>query len=47
VSGDLDPQALLARAKTETGLSDWGDPTFTERFGQAVAHINSIAMDAA
>lgn len=41
----LDPSALLARATEATGLSDWGDPTFAERFGLAVAHINSIPMD--
>src|SRR5690606_37906583 len=29
----LDPAELLAGAKTETCLSDWGDPTFEERFG--------------
>jgi hypothetical protein len=43
----LDAQALLARAEGETGLADWGDPTFTERFGLAVNHINGIAMDTA
>jgi len=47
VSDALDAQALLARAKEETGLSDWGDATFEERFGLAVNHINSIPMDAA
>jgi hypothetical protein len=44
---ELDPQALLGRAKDATGLSDWGDNGFEERFGLAVAHINSIPMDAA
>lgn len=43
----LDPSQLLARAKDATGLSDWGDDTFEHRFGLAVAHINSIPMDAA
>ncbi|MFA7603460.1 MAG: sulfotransferase [Novosphingobium sp.] len=47
MSEALDAQALLDRARTETGLSDWGDPTFEQRFGLAVAHINSIPMDAA
>lgn len=42
---DLDAGALLERAKVETGLTDWGDPTFEERFKLAVAHINSIPMD--
>ena len=43
----LDPQALLARAKAETGLDDWGDASFEERLSLAVAHINSIPMDSA
>ncbi|MFT4026580.1 MAG: sulfotransferase [Novosphingobium sp.] len=43
----LDAAVLLTRAKATTGLSDWGDPSFEERFGLAVAHINSIPMDAA
>jgi len=47
VDNQLDAGALLARAKAETGLSDWGDPSFEERLGLAVAHINGIAMDAA
>ncbi len=47
MTGDLKAGALLARATAETGLSDWSDPSFTERFGLAVAHINTIAMDAA
>ena len=38
---------LLDRAMADTGLSDWGDPSFEERFGLAVAHINSIPMDQA
>ncbi len=47
MSADLDPTALLARAETETGLSDWADASFPERFAAAVAHINTIPMDAA
>jgi hypothetical protein len=47
VDNKLDPQALLARAKADTGLSDWGDPSFEERLGLAVNHINGIPMDAA
>jgi hypothetical protein len=43
----LDADALLGRARDETGLSDWGDDSFTERFALAVAHINTIPMDAA
>lgn len=45
VEGKLDAAAILARAKAETGLSDWGDDGFEERLGLAVAHINSIPMD--
>jgi hypothetical protein len=47
VDGKLDPAALLSRAQERAGLSDWGDPTFTDRFALAVTHINSIPMDAA
>ncbi len=47
IEGGLDAGALLARAKAETGLSDWGDPSFEERLGLAVDHINAIPMDAA
>lgn len=43
----LDAQELLERAQRATGLSDWADPTFPERFQLAVDHINSIPMDAA
>ncbi len=41
----LDAGALLARAQDETGLSDWGDDSFPERFGLAIDHINTIGMD--
>ena len=47
MSEPLDPQALLARARADTGLTDWGDPSFEDRLGLAVAHINTIPMDAA
>ncbi|RJF91288.1 sulfotransferase family protein [Sphingomonas cavernae] len=43
----LDTQALLAAAEAETGLSDWGDPSFRDRFGQAVDLIRSANMDEA
>lgn len=43
----LEAGALLARAKAETGLSDWGEDSFEQRFGLAVNHINSIPMDEA
>lgn len=42
----LNAEALLARARAETGLSDWGDPTLPERFALAVEAINSARMDA-
>ncbi|MEZ5742272.1 MAG: hypothetical protein R3D89_00730 [Sphingomonadaceae bacterium] len=44
---DLDAAAMLDRAKAETGLSDWADPGFSERFALAVDHIEKIPMDAA
>ena len=43
----LDAAALLERACERTGLGDWGDPTFADRFALAVAHINAIPMDRA
>jgi hypothetical protein len=45
-SAQLDSRVLLAKAEGETGLAQWGDPTFPTRFGQAVDHLNSIGMDA-
>jgi hypothetical protein len=47
IDNQLDAGALLARAKAETSLDDWGDPSFEERLGLAVAHINTIPMDGA
>jgi hypothetical protein len=47
MNGALIAGALLVFAKQETGLSDWGDDTFEKRFGLAVKHINTIAMDGA
>jgi len=44
---DLDAQHLLQQAQTATDLFDWADDGFPERFAMAVAHINSIPMDAA
>lgn len=46
-SPGLDAQQLLEKAQRATGLGDWSDPTFPDRFALAVAHINSIPMDAA
>ena len=36
----------MARAETETGLYEYGDPTLPERFGVVVDLLNSIGMDA-
>ena len=46
-SDKLEAGHLLGRAEARTGLSDWSDPTFPERFALAVDHINAIPMDAA
>lgn len=45
--GKFDAAEMLTRAQAETGLTDWGDRTFPERFGLAVDHINGIPMEAA
>jgi Sulfotransferase family len=41
----LDADALLSQAKAETGLTDYGDDTLRDRFGQAVAYLDSVGMD--
>lgn len=41
----LDADALLAAAEAETGLSDYGDPTFKERFAIAAQQILACGMD--
>jgi hypothetical protein len=43
----LDAGALLTTARDDTGLHDWGDPTFEARFAQAVDVIASAGMDGA
>jgi len=43
----LDTSALLREACTRTGLKDWGDPSFVERFGLAVDAIRAAGMDEA
>ena len=43
----LNPDALLAEAQTRTGLTDWGDETFPERFRLAVGFIQRAGMDEA
>lgn len=42
----LDADALISAAERETGLADWGDPTFRERFGIAVTLLKERKMDA-
>lgn len=41
----LDAALLLAEAQRRTGLSDWGDPTFPDRFALAVDALRRAAMD--
>ncbi len=43
----LNADALLAEAKTRTGLSDFGDDTLPARFHLAVDHLKSIGMNEA
>lgn len=47
MSGILDAQALLAAAEAETGLSDYGDDSFRERFALAVEQLRKANMDEA
>jgi len=42
----LKAEALMAAAEKQTGLSDWGDPTFAERFSQVVDLVQQANMDA-
>lgn len=44
---ELDAQQLLLEAQQRTGLSDWADHGFPQRFALAMEHINTIAMDTA
>lgn len=41
----LNADALLATAEAKTGLADWGDDSFRDRFKQAVELIRSANMD--
>lgn len=43
----LDARELLASARAETGLKDYGDPTLPERFAMAVEHLNGLGLDSA
>lgn len=45
MSALLDAGAMLARAETETGLTDYGDPSLARRFGAAVDLLNDLGMD--
>ena len=47
LAATLDSESLLAAAQVQTGLADWGDPGFRDRFAQAVALIRSAGMDEA
>ncbi|TAL02854.1 MAG: sulfotransferase [Rhodospirillaceae bacterium] len=40
----LNADALLAQAETQTGLKDWGDDTFPNRFRQAAALLRNVGM---
>jgi hypothetical protein len=42
----LDAATLLTAAEQQTGLSEWGDPTFRERFAMAVSSIRDRGMNA-
>ena len=46
MTGQLDPAQMLARAESETGLHDYGDPTLPARFALTVDHLNRLGMDA-
>ncbi len=46
MAAPLDPHALLATAEDATGLSDWGEPGFRERFAVSVDAINAAGLDA-
>ncbi len=41
----LDPAVLLKRAQDETGLTDWADSGFPERFATIVDHLSTIGLD--
>ena len=43
----LDPETLLAKARSETGLGDWGDDTLPARFRLAAEHLRSQNMSEA
>jgi hypothetical protein len=43
----LDADALLAAAAADTGLSDWGEPGFRDRFAGVVEAVRSAGMNEA
>ena len=43
----LNAEALLDQAEAETGFNDYGDDTLRERFGLAVAYLDSVGMNEA
>jgi hypothetical protein len=43
----LDADALLAAARSVTGLGDFGDESLPSRFQAAVSHIQSVGLDGA
>ena len=44
MTGILDAAALLDAAEADTGLSDWGDPGFRNRFAGVVETVGSAGM---
>ncbi len=47
MSAQLVARDLLERAETETGCTDYGDPTLAERFSLVIDHLNGgVGMDA-
>jgi hypothetical protein len=44
-AGILVPETLLGNAETATGLRDYGDDSFRERFALAVEKLRNLAMD--
>ena len=43
MSGRLHADQMLARAESETGLSDYGDPTLPQRFGLVIDPLNTLS----
>ena len=43
----LDADELIAQAMADTGLSDFGDDTLSERFGVLIGMFREAGMDAA